>query len=131
MPRDLQFGYRIPSDGDKGATVFQVLTTFLERLVSHSHDGSNSASITGLDHNAFAHTTVNLPAASWVSFGSLGEYYQDVDVPMGVTKGRVSPILIDSGNNFIVAEIGVSPLDANKFRVVVNDNSLALKLLLI
>jgi hypothetical protein len=81
MSTTLTYGRKIPSTGESGAPVFQILEDNITRDDSHNHDGVNSPLLT-------AQSLVGIPqtilAANWASYGGpVGHYRQLVTMSAG------------------------------------------------
>lgn len=128
MPITKDYGYVVPTTGDKGSTFWTQLTNFLDRISSHNHDGSNSATLSSSAVQPIAGGTI--AATSWVSGGD-GTYYSDVTLPVGRTFASVYPVF-RIGNSNSDLDMPVHPrverIDDTHFRVSVNDNTISLKI---
>lgn len=118
MATTLTYGYIQPQNGDKGSVWFPALNTNIQQLNDHTHNGINSAPISGANVTS---GTVTIPAASWV-LDVAGRYRQDVTVPAGYNMDSYSILFKLSTGEVILPSI--TRLSATTFRIFGPDNTL-------
>ena len=118
MATTLTYGYIQPQNGDKGSVWFPALNTNIQQLNDHTHNGVNSAPISGANVTS---GTVTIPAASWV-LDVAGRYRQDVTVPAGYNMDSYSILFKLSTGEIITPSI--TRLSLTSFRIFGPDNTL-------
>ncbi len=116
----LSNGYKKPQTGDRGATVFPALEDNIQRLNDHTHNGVNSEKLTSDSYTSLSSTI--LPAA-W-SLVSPGVYRALVTMP-GAMLFDSKAVTLRTNDRTLYGDC--QKVTANTFYVVVNDNSLTVK----
>jgi len=116
MGTALLYGYTAPDNGDPGNMWAKWLRDNWERIVTHDHDGVDSAAI------STAKTEIDLVAGDWVDMGD-GTYRQLVTLVGGLTFNNTFFKFTDysTEEEFFPTTEKVS---ANSFYVYVNDNTI-------
>lgn len=90
----LTYGFKKPETGDKGTVFFPALEDNVDRLDSHSHNGTNSPKLSSENVDAYAQT---IGAGSWASIGT-DSYRMLVTMPVTLEFDKCTMLfLINSG----------------------------------
>ena len=112
MPANLKYGYQVPISGDNQDFVYSWIPIFIRRIVSHKHDGIDSAVLS--PHK------IELAQDEWVDPISVdGLYTQEKSLPVGETFDGVVFSTKVAGETCLMA-ISKVLNDANKFLVSSN-----------
>jgi hypothetical protein len=76
----LTYGFKLPSTGDSGDALWTALEDNITRVDGHSHNGTDSPSLTAQSVVASTATITNV---GWVASGATGHYRQSVTLPAG------------------------------------------------
>jgi hypothetical protein len=128
MSSTLSYGYKQPTNGDKGTSYFPDLNYNITRVNAHSHNGNDSAILKSGNVQA---TTQTITSGSWVSVGG-GRYRQVVTMPTSPTTmmfDNYYPQFKITSTGEPIQGVGVEKIGANLFYVYVNDNTLNLTVL--
>lgn len=116
------YGYKKPQSPDTGETFWDDLEFDISRLDSHSHNGTDSAQLSG---NNVTPVSDTIEAADWVAVsGQAGTYSQTVTVPLGVQLSKKMPNFRLSTGEVIHPSVEI--LGETTYNVFINDNTLEL-----
>jgi hypothetical protein len=82
----LSFGFKKPTTGDLGPTIFPALEANWQQVNDHNHNGVNSSSISSA---SIAAVTQNISAANWVASAN-GLYEQTITMPAAVAYDNIT-----------------------------------------
>ncbi len=115
----LTYGYKKPEDTDWGSIFWDALAYDIQRLNDHSHDGSNSASISA---GSFLVSTQAISAANWIATSG-GQYRQLLTMP-GLFTYDTRNISFRIATTGEILHIETLKAAANTYYVYTNDNTL-------
>lgn len=115
----LSYGYKKPEDGDWGSIFWDALAFDIDRVNSHNHDGSNSASISA---GSFAVSTQTISSANWVSTSG-GMFRQLLTMP-GLFTYDTRNISFRIATTGEILHIDTLKVAANTYYVYTNDETL-------
>lgn len=122
MATTLSYGYKLPSNGDAaGGTSgwFNTLSFDITQLNTHSHNGTDSALVTGGNVST---GTASAPSGSWGSAVSTGVYRQAVTLPTGFTyDNSLVQVRNTSSGNMVMATI--EKISSSSLYVYTGDNT--------
>lgn len=120
----LSYGYKKPVTGDRGSVFFPGLEDTIDQLNSHSHNGVDSALVSGYN---ISKGSVSIANTSWVSEGN-GNYYQSVNLTGGYNVNTCVLQFKKTGSLGYIYPT-VEFLTTTSVKVIVNDNTLNLVML--
>lgn len=120
-------GYKLGTNGDRGSWWEGVLNFNTKRINTHKHDGNDSELIktTDLDKQV-----QDILSASWTATtGQAGTFEQEVTMPAGFVFPKLSMQFFVNGGSEDGSEVfpSIVKTATDKYKIYVNDNSLALK----
>lgn len=121
MSTTLSYGYIKPQSGDKGNTFFGELEQNIQRVNDHTHDGSNSAKLTGQSVDAVNQT---LSSGSWVLVS--GSTYRQLVTMPGTLQFDTSNLQFQINSGANAGDLfypSVEKQSANTYYIYINDNS--------
>jgi hypothetical protein len=117
MSLTLSYGYKLPQDGDSGASWFDDLEFDVQRLNDHTHDGVDS---TLLSPAVITGQILNFATADWGS-ATLGLYSQTKTIPGSLTyDNTIKEARLANGD---VAYLDLIRASGTTITVKTNDNS--------
>lgn len=117
----LTYGMQLPETGDIGSDFFPALEDNITLADGHTHNGSNSAKLSG--SSVLAYTQAILSAA-WVAVaGVTGLYKQTVSISGGLQYNDYFPRFKLTTLGHIV-DLSVEKVSATSYTVYINDNTL-------
>lgn len=119
MSQTLSYGYKLPTDGDRGGSFFPDLAADIQQLNDHNHNGTNSAQ---LSIQAVAVTTQAISSASWAAQGG-GTFKQTVTLPGTLTYDAVAMQFRITSSKHIINPT-IEKVSSNSYDIYVNDNSI-------
>ena len=110
----LSYGYKKPEPGDTGDVFYADMSTNMDQVNNHTHDGTSSAPL--------AANQIELTAGSWVAVGARpGIYSQNITLATGFTPQTVSLWFIDSNVSGVQLEYTI--ISSSALTVYTNDSS--------
>lgn len=119
MSITLSYGYKLPENGDRGATFFPDLAADIQQLNDHNHDGTDSAL---LSIQAVTLTTQLILAAAWVATTG-GTYRQLVTLPGSLQYDAISMEFRHTASKHSVHPT-IEYVSATTYYIYTNDNTL-------
>jgi len=121
MSTTLSYGYKKPSSGDQGTTLFTALENDIQQLNDHTHNGVDSAALTP---QAIPGVTQTISSASWVANGATGHYRQQITIPAGFDYDTVSISFRTTGTTGSVIYPTVERVSDTQCYVYTTDNTI-------
>lgn len=112
----LSFGFQNPQNGDPGSIYFPALNFDIEQLNDHTHDGVNSALISG---PSIAPTIFTAASANWT--GTPGNYAQQIILPLGFNLQESVMVVFDASGNVVANNI--DNVGGTEFTIYSPDNT--------
>lgn len=116
----LSFGFNKPETNDRGPVVFPALEDNWQQVNDHSHNGINSAKLSGASLEATNQAI--LAAGFTVVVGTPGHYEQTVTLPAGFSYDTttISFQITATGTRIFP---GIEKVSATQYKVLMSDNT--------
>lgn len=118
----LSYGYYKPENGDKGSSWFPRMADNMDRLNSHSHNGTDSAT---LSVTSITKKTSVISAGSWALVAN-GTYSQTITVPAGIAEINSYLIKFYNTSTGYQYHLTWERVTATTYTLYINDNSIAI-----
>lgn len=117
----LSFGFQKPQSNDRGPVIFPAMEENIQQLNDHTHDGVNSAKLTGASIES-VQGTIN--SAGWVLLSG-GHYKQTVNMPVGFDydKTQMSFRIASTGHEINPT---IEKVSSTQYDIYCDDNTLTL-----
>ena len=110
----LSYGYKKPQAADTGDVFYPAMSSNMDLINNHSHDGSTSAPLSASNQT--------IQNSSWVSVGgSPGIYEQTFSLAVGFNAYQIDIWFFDSNNNSVHLEYVVA--SSSSITVYTNNSS--------
>lgn len=119
----LSYGYQLPETGDKGEKAFLPLEQNIQQLNDHSHNGEDSAVLSGSNIGS---VQIQVPSSNWASYpgAPIGFLRQVVEMAPGFAFDLKNAQFRDASGHYVYPS--VERIDQNSFYVYSIDPTLSL-----